>query len=264
MSDPIPLDLVRLRRSCSECSLQQLCLPAGIDGADMGRLDAVVRERRPIARGERLFRTGDALSSVYVTSSGAFKTVAISETGEEHVLGFHLPGELFGLDAVGSGRHRCEAVALADSRICELPFNELAIAAAALPSLQRQLLRVMGQNTDLDHDHLDVLSRRQASERIALFLHGLGQRYRRIGLPADAFQLPMTRDEIARYLGLALETVSRSFSRLHEDGVIEVSGRRVRVLDAPALHAAASGCEIEAERGSARQARQDHTRRGST
>ena len=253
VSDPIPLDLVRLRRSCSECSLQQLCLPAGIDGSDMGRLDAVVRASRAIARGERLFRTGDALTSVYVASAGAFKTIALSEAGEEHVLGFHLPGELFGLDAVGSGRHRCEAVALTDARICELPFTELAAAAALLPSLQRQLLRVMGQNTDLDHDHLDVLSRRQASERIALFLHGLGQRYRRIGLSAEAFQLPMTRDEIARYLGLALETVSRCFSRLHEDGVIEVSGRRVRVLDAPALHAAASGCEGESSRGLGRQ-----------
>lgn len=255
MSRPIPIDLARLRRSCGECSLQQLCLPAGIDGADMGRLDAVVRATREVARGERLFRTGDALTSVFVASAGALKTVAFSESGEEHVLGFHLPGEVFGLDAVGSGRHRCEAIAMVDSRICELPFAELATAAAHLPSLQRQLLRVMGQNTDLDHDHLDVLSRRQASERIALFLHGLGQRYRRIGLSADAFQLPMTRDEIARYLGLALETVSRSFSRLHEDGVIEVSGRRVRVLDAPALHAAASGCESEAGRGDSRQAR---------
>lgn len=248
MNAPIPLDLVRLRRSCAECSLQQLCLPAGIDVADMGRLDAVVRATRLVARGERLFRTGVALTSVYVASAGAFKTVALSEAGDEHVLGFHLPGELFGLDAVGTGRHRCEAVALTDSRVCELPFTELVTAAALLPSLQRQLLRVMGQNTDLDHDHLDVLSRRQASERIALFLHGLGQRYRRIGLSAEEFQLPMTRDEIARYLGLALETVSRCFSRLHEDGVIEVSGRCVRVLDAPALHAAASGCEVQSAR----------------
>ena len=248
MNAPIPLDLVRLRRSCAECSLQQLCLPAGIDVADMGRLDAVVRATRLVARGERLFRTGVALTSVYVASAGAFKTVALSEAGDEHVIGFHLPGELFGLDAVGTGRHRCEAVALTDSRVCELPFTELVTAAALLPSLQRQLLRVMGQNTDLDHDHLDVLSRRQASERIALFLHGLGQRYRRIGLSAEEFQLPMTRDEIARYLGLALETVSRCFSRLHEDGVIEVSGRCVRVLDAPALRAAASGYEGESAR----------------
>lgn len=244
--------MARLRRSCADCSLHQLCLPAGIDGADLGRLDAVVQRRKPLAAGESLFRAGDALGSVYVASEGAFKTVVVNEAGEEHVLGFHLPGELFGLDAIGSGHHRCEAVALSAARVCELPFATLAGIAIQLPSLQQQLLRVMGQSTDRDHDHVDVLSRRQASERIALFLHGLGERYRRIGQAADDFQLPMSRDEIARYLGLALETVSRSFSKLHDDGVIDVRGRRVRVLDAKRLHATASGCEADSARESKR------------
>lgn len=250
-----PLDLARLRRSCAECSLQRLCLPAGVDGQDLGRLESVVQRRRPLTPGETLFRTGDPLGAVYVVSEGAFKTVGINEAGDEHVLGFHLPGELFGLDAIGSGRHRCDAVALNDARVCELPFADLATAASDLPSLQQQLLRVIGQSTDRDHDHVDVLSRRQASERIALFLHGLGERYRRIGRPADNFRLPMSRDEIARYLGLALETVSRSFSRLHEDGVIEVQGRSVRVLDAARLHAVASGCEADNARETGRRSR---------
>ena len=245
----ISLDLARLRRSCGECSLQGLCLPAGVDGDDLGRLDAVVVQRRkPLRPGETLFRTGEPLGSVYVASEGAFKSIGINEAGEEHVLGFHLPGELFGLDAIGSGQHRCDAVALTEARVCELPFASLAAIAAQLPSLQQQLLRVIGQSTDRDHDHVDVLSRRQASERIALFLHGLGERYRRIGRPADDFRLPMSRDEIARYLGLALETVSRGFSRLHEDGVIEVAGRRVRILDEHALHEAANGCEADGGR----------------
>lgn len=248
MTDPFPLDLARLRRSCAECSLQQLCLPAGVDGEDLDRLDAVVQRRRPLQPGETLFRTGEPLGSVYVASDGAFKTVGVNEAGEELVLGFHLPGELFGLDAIGSGRHRCDAIALSESRVCELPFSSLAGVAAQLPSLQRQLLRVMGQSADRDHDHVDVLSRRQASERIAMFLLGLGERYRRIGRPAHDFRLPMSREEIARYLGLALETVSRGFSRLHEDGLIEVSRRRVRILDAAALHDAANGCEADAGR----------------
>ncbi|WP_449447719.1 helix-turn-helix domain-containing protein [Thermomonas brevis] len=241
MSEPIPLNLVRLRRSCAECSLQQLCLPAGVDGADMGRLDTVVQRRRSLAKGDSLFRLGDPLRSVYVASEGSFKTVVVNANGEEHVLGFHLPGELFGLDAIGSGQHRCEAVALSDASVCELPFPQLSTIAAQLPSLQQQLLRVMGQSADRDHDHVDVLSRRQASERIALFVQGLSARYRRIGRPADDFQLPMSRDEIARYLGLVLETVSRGFSRLHDEGVIEVRGRRVRILDEDALCHAANG-----------------------
>ena len=251
----IPLDLVRLRRSCAECSLQQLCLPAGIEGADLGRLEALVQRPRSLQPGDALFRLHDPLGSVYVTSEGAFKTIGINEAGEEHVLGFHLPGELFGLDAIGSGKHRCEAIALGEAKVCELPFASLSTVAAQLPSLQRQLLRVMGQSADRDHDHVDVLSRRQASERIAMFLHGLGERYHRIGQPGDDFQLPMSRDEIARYLGLALETVSRGFTRLHEDAVIEVRGRRVRILDAAALHAVANGCEADSARGVARPSR---------
>lgn len=254
-SAAISLDLTRLRRSCAECSLQSLCLPAGVDGQELGRLEAVVQRRKPLRAGDSLFRTGDPLGAVFVASEGAFKTIGINEAGEEHVLGFHLPGELFGLDALGSGHHRCDAVALTEARVCELPFASLASVASQLPGLQQQLLRIMGQSTDRDHDHVDVLSRRQASERIALFLQGLAERYRRIGGSSDSFQLPMTRDEIARYLGLALETVSRSFSRLHEDGVIDVRGRRVRVLDAARLHAAASGCEADSAREAARRAR---------
>jgi CRP/FNR family transcriptional regulator len=245
MSEPVPLDLARLRSNCADCSLSQLCLPAGVDRDDLGRLDAVVQRRRPLRAGEALFRAGDALGAVFVASEGAFKTVVVNEAGEEHVLGFHLPGELFGLDAVGSGRHRCDALALVEARVCEIPFATLSTVAAQLPSLQRQLLRVMGQSSDRDHDHVDALSRKQASERIALFLHGLGERYRRIGRPADDIRLPMSRDDIARYLGLALETVSRGFGRLQDEGVIEVNGRRVRVLAPARLRAASSGCEGE-------------------
>jgi CRP/FNR family transcriptional regulator len=253
MNQPIPIDLHRLRRSCADCSLSELCLPAGVDRDDLGRLDTMVQRKRPLQRGDSLFRTGDPLRSVYVASNGAFKTIVVNEAGEEHVLGFHLPGELFGLDAIGSGRHRCEAIALGEATVCELPFATLSAVAAQLPSLQRQLLRVMGQSADRDHDHVDVLSRRQASERIAMFLHGLGERFHRIGETGDDFQLPMSRDEIARYLGLALETVSRGFTRLHEDGVIGVRGRRVRIVDAKALHAIARGCEPESTRGVGRQ-----------
>lgn len=248
-----PIDIARLRRSCEECSLAQLCLPAGMDQQDLGRLDGLVQKRRPLQRGDRLFRTGDPLGSVYVASEGAFKTVVINESGEEHVLGFQLPGELFGLDAVGSGYHRCEAIALEESRVCELPFSSLANVASQLPGLQRQLLRVMGQSADRDQDHVGLLSRRQASERVAMFLQGLAHRFHRLGHSAVDFHLPMSRDEIARYLGLALETVSRGFSRLHDDGVIEVRGRRVQVLDAHALHNAANGCEADAGRGSQRR-----------
>jgi CRP/FNR family transcriptional regulator, anaerobic regulatory protein len=253
MSPASVIDLDSLRRSCAQCSLRQLCLAAGVESRDLELIDSIVRRKRAVGRGERLFRAGDALSAIYVVRDGAFKTVSTSEEGEEQVLGFHLAGELIGMDALGVGRHRCEAVALVQSEICEIPIERLESVVAQVPGLQRQLLRVIGAGVDRDQDHMQILVRRQAGERIALFLHGLTERLRRAGLPGDVLQLPMSREDIGNFLGLALETVSRGFTRLQEDGVIVVSGRRVEVVDAPVLSRRAHGAEHEApRRGSGR------------
>lgn len=227
---PGSLDLERLRRSCARCSLHELCRPAGINAEELARLDDVVRRRRPVRRGERLFHAGDPLGALFVGREGTFKTVLVTEDGDEQVLGFHLPGELIGLDALGSGQHRCEAVALTDASVCEVPYERLASIAAQVPQLQHHLLRVIGQRLERQQDHVGMLVRRQASERIALFLHGLSHRVAQAGGSDTSLVLPMSRDDIARFLGLALETVSRGFSRLHEDGVIRASGRRVEIL----------------------------------
>jgi CRP/FNR family transcriptional regulator, anaerobic regulatory protein len=235
MGNSDAIDLIQLRRGCTYCSVRQLCLPGGIGAEDLHQLDEIVQRRRPVACGERLFRLGDPLTAVFVARDGAFKSVNISEDGEEQVLGFHLPGELIGLDALGSGHHRCESVALTAANVCEVPYDQLTHVAAQVPSLHQQLFRVIGQSTDRDHDHLGMLVRRQANERIALFLHSLGERYLIAGHSDRQYTLPMSREDIARFLGLALETVSRGFTRLQEDGVIAVIGRRVEIVDAIAL-----------------------------
>lgn len=242
-SEIVTVDLAQLRKGCAQCSLQQLCLPAGIGAKDLQQLDEIVRRRRPFARGDRLFRMGDALSSVFVARDGAFKTMTLTESGDEQILGFHLPGELIGLDALGASVHRCDAVALGDAQVCEVPFGELAQVAAKVPALQQQLLRVIGQSVGRDQDHLGLLVRRQADERIALFLHGFGERLRNIGRSDSDFSLPMSREDIARFLGLALETVSRGFTRLQDDGIIEVRGRRVQIVRPRDLDRLAHGTE---------------------
>jgi CRP/FNR family transcriptional regulator len=243
MSDSSVLDLIQLRRGCTYCSVRQLCLPGGIGAEELQRLDQIVQRRRPVARGERLFRLGDPLTAVFVARDGAFKSVSISEDGEEQVLGFHLPGELIGLDALGTGEHRCEGVALTAANVCEVPYDQLSAVAAQVPSLQQQLFRVIGQSVDRDQDHLGILVRRQANERIALFLHSLGERYRNVGQSDRQFQLPMSREDIARFLGLALETVSRGFTRLQDDGVIAVTGRRVEIVNVTELLRLAHGTD---------------------
>lgn len=217
-----------------------------MSGEDLNRLDGIIRNRKPVQSGGYLFRMGDAMGSVFVIRDGSVKTVTYSESGDEQVLGFHLPGELIGLDALASGQHRCDAVALTSISICEVPFDRLSNIAAQIPGLQSQLMRVIGMNLDRDQDHKEILVRKQANERIALFLHGLSERLRAIGRDPLRMRLPMSRIDIANYLGLALETVSRGFTRLEEDGYIHVRGRQVELLETEALARLAHGLENEA------------------
>jgi CRP/FNR family transcriptional regulator len=229
------VDLDQLRRSCGQCSLRQLCLPASIGSEDIQRLDRLVKRRLPLRRGERLFRSGDPLRNLYLARKGSFKTTTLNEAGDEQVVGFHLPGELIGLDALAEGRHRCDAEALEQSDLCEIPMDQLQSIAMQVHGLQVQLLRIMGRSMGRDQDHLEMLGRRQASDRVLLFLHGLRERYLALGRDTDQLHLPMTREEIASYLGLVIETVSRSFGKLQDEGLIAVRGRRVQVLEVEQL-----------------------------
>ena len=235
------LDLEKLRHGCAKCSLQVLCLPAGIGGSDLQQLDDIVRNRRPLEVGESLFRSGQALGSLYVAREGAFKTVATNEDGEAQVIGFHLPGELMGLDALGSGQHACDAEALTRATVCEVPLAQLESVCAQLPALQHQLLRIIGQGINRDQTHMEMLGRRQAGERLALFLHGLSERYRLLGRAGDLFVLPMSREDIGSYLGMVIETVSRTLTKMQDEGLIAVRGRQVTLLDPARLEAMAHG-----------------------
>ncbi len=249
MIEAAVIDLNRLRHSCGQCSLHQLCLPETMAKADMERLDSLVKRRRPLTRGGVLFRSGDAMSALFVARDGAFKTTALGEDGSMQVIGFHLPGELIGLDALGDGAHRCDAEALGPASVCEIPFNDLSRLAAELPSLQRQLLRIIGRSVGRDQDHLEMMGRRHASERLALFLYSLSERYQALGHCEREFSLPMSREDIASYLGMVIETVSRTFSRLQEDGVIAVRGRQLRILDGTRLAKLAHEPESQRLRG---------------
>lgn len=229
------IDIGTLRRTCAQCSVSDLCLPGGMAQADVDRLDRIVKSRRPVPRGGRLFEIGSPLTAIYVASRGAFKTSVLNEDGSVQIIGFHLPGEIIGLDALGHDLHRCEAEALEDARVCEVPWMKLQQVAGQVPGLQRQLLRVIGRGTEQDHTHVAMMGRKQAVERVALFLHSLSERFRLLERPHDAFALPMSREDIANFLGLVIETVSRAFSRLADDGVIAVRGKQVRIVSRDAL-----------------------------
>lgn len=240
------VSIAQLRQGCRTCSLRELCLPLGLDSEDMQKLEAVVHTRGPIRSGEHLFREGDAFQALYAVKSGALKTYTIDSQGREHVLGFHIAGELAGLDGIHLGRNRCNAVALQTTSVCALPFPRLEQLIHDLPELQSQVLRIMSRelsaSTQLATDH-------SAEERLAGFLISLSRRYARRGLPPTLISLPMPRRDIASHLRLATETISRLFARFQDERIVAVRRREVEILDVAALEALGASFDLDGSGG---------------
>lgn len=220
-----------LRIACSSCNLRELCLPADLCDMEMQRLDALTSLKRAFRRGEYLYRSGERLHALYAIRTGFFKTQVLHEDGREQVTGFQMPGEIIGLDAICSDAHTCDAVALEDSEICEIPFERLEELSREIPGLQRHLHKIMSREIVRDQGIMMLLGSMRAEERLAAFLLNLSQRFSARGYSPNAFHLRMTRQEIGSYLGLKLETVSRTLSHFHEHGLLNVKVREVEIMD---------------------------------
>lgn len=213
----------------------------GLNSEDVERLDDIVKRARPLHRGDFLFRESDRFRSLFVVKTGSVKTFAPSPEGGEQVLGFHLPGELIGLDAIDKDMHACSAKVLETSAICELPFARLEELTAAIPSLQHQMYRLLSKEIGQDTEMLLLLGKKNAEERLAAFLLSLSQRLHKRGLSPSDFYLSMSRHEIGNYLGLAVETVSRLFTRFQDDGLMRVDRKHIQLLDLLALESLVGG-----------------------
>lgn len=223
----------RAQTACSNCSLAKLCLPMGLEGHDLERMDGLVTRSAPVHEGEHLFRVGDPFKAVYAVRAGSYKSYTVDSEGREHVLGFHLPGELLGLDAIYPERHVSNAVALDTATVCVLPYAQLADLAGEIGGLRSQLFRLMSKDIA---DAAALAGDFTAEERIAAFLIGLSRRFHLRGFSNREFNLTMSRRDIANYLRLAPETVSRVFARFEKDDLIAVERRSIRLLDFPKLH----------------------------
>ncbi len=231
------LDLTSIRVACADCSLSRLCLPMGLDVEDLDRLDAIMKRPRPLRRGDHLYRAGDRFHSIFAVRSGSLKTYTPCQDGSEQVIGFHLPGELVGLDAIESEHHVCSAKVLETTGVCALPYERLHELARDLPSLQRHFFRLLSKELAHDEAMLMLLGKASAEERLATFLLSLAQRFKARGFSDSEFNLSMSRHDIGNYLGLAVETVSRMFSRLQEEGVLTVHRKNIQIHDQDRLRA---------------------------
>ncbi len=251
-SDRKVIDLKGLKVACQECSLRDLCLPVGMSVQDIDRLDHIIRRKRPLHRGDYLYRSGDSLHALYAVRSGSVKSFSISEEGEEQVLGFHLPGELVGLDAIHDSIHHCSTVALETTSVCEIPFEALEDLAQEIPGLQHQLFRLMSRELQNDEHFMMVLGKKTSEEKLSNFLVSLSQRFSSRGFSGTEFMLSMSRNDIANYLGLAVETISRLFTRFQNNGLIEVDRKFITIRDLDGLRRLAGpqcGANLGSHRG---------------
>ena len=219
-------------RFCSTCAFGSVCLPQGIDKSALRELHMLVEHTGPHRAGEHVFRVAERFGAIYAVRSGVVKTRVIDDTGREQVLGFHLPGEMIGLNGIHGDAYPCDAIALDTVYVCRFSFPALATLAAKIPGVQQQLFRLLsadiGKAAQRAGDH-------SADERLAAFLCDVGWRYGMRGFSPTTFRLVMSRSDIANYLRLAAETVSRVLRRFQDQQLIRVDGREVELLDSSTL-----------------------------
>lgn len=224
-----------LKTLCSTCHLKDLCLPCGLAGDEIQRLDGLAFARRRLKEGQALFREGEQFQSVHAVRSGTFKTTFVLKDGREQVTGFPMAGELLGLDGLAHGSHASSATALEDAEVCTIPYARLRDLAVESPQLRNVISRLMSREIVRDQGLMMLLGSMNAEERLASFLLNISQRLKARGYSPREFHMRMSRAEIGSYLGMKLETVSRTFSAFHHQGLLEVDKKHVRILDMDGL-----------------------------
>ncbi|ARU55170.1 cAMP-binding protein - catabolite gene activator and regulatory subunit of cAMP-dependent protein kinase [Oleiphilus messinensis] len=220
-----------LPSSCNTCSLSNLCLPIAVTQNDISQLEDIIKQGKIIDRGEHIFSEHTPFRSCFAVRSGSIKTYVVSEEGEEQVTGFYLPGEIIGMDSMNTDAYSCSAKALEKSSVCEIPFDRFETLATQIPTLQHHFFQLMSKEIKESRQLSMLLSKNTAEERIASLLLSLSERFKRRKLSPTQFRLPMPRNDIGNYLGLAVETVSRVFTRFQKSGLITVQGREVTIND---------------------------------
>lgn len=215
----------------------------GLSGNDLERLDQLINRRRKVPRDTCLYRMGDPFTNLYAIRVGHFKTYQVNAAGEQQVTGFQMTGELLGMDAISTDRHHCDAVALEDSEVCEIPFSHLEQLFSNIPNLLHHFHRMMSQEITREQSVMLLLGNMRAEQRFAAFLVNLSSRYSARGYSPTRFQLRMTREEIGNYLGLTLESVSRLLSRFKKQGWITVNNRELELKDLTALKILTAGSD---------------------
>lgn len=233
--------VAELKKTCSNCNLRDLCMPIGLNPTELQELDSLVSNRKRVHKGENLFLAGDRFDALFAVKNGTFKTLVNNQDGSEQVIGFQMTGEILGLDGLGAGSHMCNAVALEDSEVCTIPYDTLDQMAQRFHSLQLHFHRMMGREIVKDQTVMLLLGSMRAEQRLAAFLVNLAERQKARGFSSRAMVLRMTREEMGSYLGLKIETVSRTLSKLQKENLIKIDQKKLDIVDPAGLQKLATG-----------------------
>ena len=219
-------------------------MPVDLSEAELDRIDTLVGTRRKILRGDSLYHNGESFNSLFAIRTGFFKTSVTLEDGREQVTGFQMAGEIMGLDGIVSDHHTCDAVALENAEVCVMPFEKIEELSREVNALQHHVHKIMSREIVREHGVMMMLGSMRAEERLAAFLLNLTARLHARGFSRSELVLRMTREEIGSYLGLKLETVSRTLSHFQAQGLIAVQNKHLRILKLDSLRELVShhGC----------------------
>lgn len=229
--------------SCSHCSLSEICLPLGVNKSDLEKLEQLVQNSHVQHNGDVVLHQGDAFHKIYAVKSGMYKSIKLSPDGHETIVGFHLPGELIGLDAIYPEEYTSSTVALTSSVLCQMDYDQLTQLSAHIPALQRQLMSLLSKEINTSNALHSELT---AEQKLASFIRNLATRYEVRGYSGTELVLAMTRQDIANHLGMAAETVSRLLKRFQDKGVLQIKHREVKILK-PDVLLELTGCETPAQ-----------------
>ncbi|MBB1267758.1 FNR family transcription factor [Shewanella sp. SR44-3] len=221
---------------CNDCSMSELCIPFTLNANELEELDNIIERKKPVQKGDKLFKSGDGLKSLYAIRSGTIKSYTITEQGDEQITGFHLAGDVIGFDAIHKEAHQSFAEALETSMICEIPFDTLDSLSGSMPKLRQQIMRLMSSEIMSDQEMILLLSKKNAEERLAAFIAKLANRFANRGFSPNEFRLTMTRGDIGNYLGLTVETISRLLGRFQKADMIAVNGKYITIVNHQALN----------------------------
>ncbi|VAW39880.1 Fumarate and nitrate reduction regulatory protein [hydrothermal vent metagenome] len=220
--------LLNVESRCKKCTVSSLCLPSGLSNIELAELESIIASSQIVNKNQALFSSGENFESLYVAHSGMFKTTTIEENGKERIISFHLPGEIMGLDGIHSGICQSTAIALTLSSYCKIPYNSLLNVAEDHPIIQQNLLKVMSKELyGCKKNHLDIGSK----AKLALFIRTISQRFKIRGYSEKEFFLPISQRDIANYLGMAEETLSRIFKVLQKQSAITYKKHLLTILD---------------------------------